>query len=100
MEKSYSLAVGSTAHINKTELQLLACGVAQVDIDIAKKESLKNDIRKQREPLLIEADIAISKVVDNNENAADLRVYRQALRDITTTFADDLANVVWPVKPL
>ena len=63
-------------------------------------ECQAREIRKQRAPLLIEADIAINKAADNNGNAADLRVYRQALRDITTTFADDLANVVWPVKPL
>lgn len=56
-------------------------------------------IRKQRTPLLIDADIAINKALDKGEDATALRVYRQALRDITTAFANDLANVAWPVKP-
>jgi hypothetical protein len=62
-------------------------------------ECQAREIRKQRAPLLAQADIAINKAVDKGENVTDLRAYRQALRDITTTFADDLANVVWPVKP-
>jgi hypothetical protein len=63
-------------------------------------ECQAREIRKQREPLLAQADIAINKALDKGEDVAPLRVYRQALRDITTTFANDLANVVWPVKPL
>jgi hypothetical protein len=63
-------------------------------------ECQAREIRKQRAPLLVNADIAINKAIDNGEDATPLRVYRQALRDITTTFANDLANVAWPVKPL
>jgi hypothetical protein len=63
-------------------------------------ECQAREIRKQREPLLVNADIAINKAVDKGEDATTLRVYRQALRDITTTFANDLVNVSWPVKPL
>jgi hypothetical protein len=63
-------------------------------------ECQAREIRKQRTPLLIAADVAINKAVDKGEGVAQLRVYRQALRDITTTFANDLANVAWPVKPL
>jgi hypothetical protein len=62
-------------------------------------ECQEREIRKQREPLLISADIAINKAIDNNQDVTPLRVYRQALRDITATFASNLANVVWPVKP-
>jgi hypothetical protein len=63
-------------------------------------ECQAREIRKQRAPLLAQADIAINKAIDKGEDATPLRVYRQALRDITTTFANDLANVAWPVKPL
>jgi Phage tail assembly chaperone protein len=62
-------------------------------------ECQAREIRKQRGPLLVEADIAINKALDKGEDTTALRVYRQALRDITTTFAGDLANVTWPVKP-
>jgi hypothetical protein len=62
-------------------------------------ECQAREIRKQRAPLLAQADIAINKAIDNGEDATPLRVYRQALRDITITFANDLANVAWPVKP-
>lgn len=62
-------------------------------------ECQAREIRKQRAPLLVDADIAINKAMDKGEDVAPLRAYRQALRDITTTFANDLANVVWPVKP-
>lgn len=62
-------------------------------------ECQAREIREQRKPLLIEADIAISKAIDNDKDTKALRVYRQALRDITTTFVGDLANVAWPVKP-
>lgn len=62
-------------------------------------ECQAREIRKQRSPLLATADIAINKALDKGEDVAPLRAYRQELRDITTTFADDLANVVWPVKP-
>lgn len=63
-------------------------------------ECQAREIRKQREPLLAQADIAINKAIDKDEDVTALRVYRQALRDITSTFAGDLANVTWPVKPL
>jgi hypothetical protein len=62
-------------------------------------ECQAREIRKQRAPLLADADIAINKAIDNGNDVTALRAYRQALRDITTTFAGDLANVVWPVKP-
>lgn len=62
-------------------------------------ECQAREIRKQRAPLLVDADIAINKAVDKGEDVTHLRAYRQALRDITTTFAGDLANAVWPVKP-
>jgi hypothetical protein len=63
-------------------------------------ECQAREIRKQREPLLTQADFAINKAIDKGEDATHLRVYRQALRDITTTFVNDLVNVSWPVKPL
>jgi hypothetical protein len=70
-----------------------------ISINSLHPECQAREIRKQRAPLLAQADIAINKAVDNGEDATPLRVYRQALRDITTTFANDLVNVAWPVKP-
>ena len=55
------------------------------------------EIRKQREPLLKEADVLIYKAEDLGQDTAALRTYRQALRDVTEQ--EDMANVVWPVKP-
>lgn len=71
-----------------------------IDFKDQHPECQAREIRNQRAPLLIDADIAISKAIDNDKDVKALRAYRQALRDITTTFAGDLANVVWPVKPL
>jgi len=56
-------------------------------------------IRKQREPLLDEADKLISKALDNSADASSFRAYRQELRDITTTFSGRLDEVLWPDKP-
>lgn len=71
-----------------------------INIEKQHPECQAREIRKQRAPLLASADIAINKAIDKGEDTTALRVYRQALRDITTTFANDLANVAWPVKPL
>jgi hypothetical protein len=71
----------------------------QTEIKNLHPECQARAIRKQREPLLAQADIAISKAIDNDKDTKALRTYRQALRDITTTFSGDLANVAWPVKP-
>lgn len=65
-----------------------------VDLSIEdKKYSL---VRKQRRPLLQEVDWRINKADDLGEDTAELRKYRQALRDITN---QDLSELKWPEKP-
>ena len=59
-------------------------------------ERIKGSLRSRREPLLKEADFEINKKIDKNEDATSWRVYRQALRDITS---GDLDNPNWPTKP-
>jgi len=56
-------------------------------------------VRAERDALLITADRLISKAVDNGEDPAALRAYRQALRDLPDQpgFAE---NVEWPEVPL
>jgi hypothetical protein len=95
-----TLIYNEKTYINHSETELLALSVPQAHINAAKTDVMLDIVRKQRAPLLDQADIAINKAIDKGEDATPLRVYRQALRDITTTFANDLANVAWPVKPL
>ena len=56
-----------------------------------------NLVRDQRVAMLLEADIEIFKAEDNAGNLTPLRVYRQALRDITK--GPDANNPAWPTKP-
>lgn len=54
-------------------------------------------VRKQRALLLSEADWRVQRAEDRGEPTADLRAYRQALRDITQ--GPDPENPAWPVRP-
>lgn len=63
----------------------------------SKDDRLKQMLRDERQPLLEEADYKINTLVDNNQDAAAWRTYRQQLRDITN--ASDLENVTFPSKP-
>jgi hypothetical protein len=54
-------------------------------------------IRKQRGPMLDEADWRIQRALDEGEDATQLIEYRRALRDITKQESPD--TVVWPTKP-
>jgi hypothetical protein len=58
-----------------------------------------NVIRAERVPLLTAADIAILKAEDSNQDTANWRQYRQALRDITgqSGFPE---KVKWPKVPM
>lgn len=53
----------------------------------------QSNFRTSRDKLLKEADIEVNKLIDNNLDATEWRVYRQALRDST---------IVWilPIKPI
>lgn len=44
---------------------------------------IKSEFRAERDKLLSEADILINKALDNNQDATNLRAYRQELRDAT-----------------
>lgn len=54
-------------------------------------------VRRERAPLLAEADWRIQRAEDRGEDAAPLRAYRQALRDVTEQ--PDPNHVAWPVQP-
>jgi hypothetical protein len=56
------------------------------------REAFEADFRKQRDALLVEADILINKAADLGQDTAALRAYRQALRDATVSW-------VMPTKP-
>lgn len=55
-----------------------------------------DDIRGKRDKLLLQSDY--TQVADWPGDKAAWATYRQALRDITTTFSDP-ASVVWPTPP-
>lgn len=72
------------------EAAMVAAKAAQFEIDDA-----LNNLREKRNELIAETDWwAMSDRTISPEQAA----YRQALRDITTTYSS-LEEVVWPVKP-
>lgn len=56
-----------------------------------------DEVRRQRVPLLLEADWRIRRAEDQGADTAFLRAYRQALRDVTTQ--PDPSNVAWPAAP-
>lgn len=56
-----------------------------------------DDVRRAREGLLVESDWRIQRAEDQGDDAAPLRSYRRALRDITKQ--SDPNNVEWPAKP-
>lgn len=65
--------------------------------DVVTDAEKLDGIRRRREPLLQEADIAIFKLEDAGSDTAAWRTYRQALRDVTAQ--SDLDNITWPTKP-
>lgn len=81
----------------------------QADKDSKDREDKLAGIRDHREPLLSEADIEVNKLEDAAGDAAPMRAYRQALRDVTESYKADMstldavsdvaADVTWPVKP-
>ena len=57
------------------------------------------DIRQERNQLLAETDWVITMHKEKGTNIpAAMKTYRQALRDITDTYASP-DDVVWPEKP-
>jgi hypothetical protein len=64
---------------------------------------LLENIRKERNALLDEADILINKTLDNDQDLTALKSYRIALRNMTEIYKADMSlldqEVVWPLKP-
>jgi hypothetical protein len=56
------------------------------------RDVFEANFRKDRDALLVEADILINKAVDLGQDTTALRAYRQALRDATVSW-------VMPTKP-
>lgn len=67
-----------------------------VDQDLPTDEHQWNDIKQKRNALLMETDW--TQLPDVSANIAEkYKLYRQALRDITTQ--TDPFNIAWPIKP-
>jgi hypothetical protein len=56
-----------------------------------------HNIRSKRNKLLADSDWIVIKSLETNTDYTDWKVYRQALRDITSQAT--FPNVVWPTKP-
>lgn len=79
--------------------------------DRDRRNDVLNALRAARKPLLDQADIEINKIMDAGLDASVMRIYRQALRDVTSTYIKvdgdpkvavdtiDLENFNWPQKP-
>lgn len=79
--------------------------------DRDRRNDILNALRAARKPLLDEADIEINKIMDAGLDASAMRAYRQALRDVTSSYIKvdgdpkvavdtiDLENFNWPQKP-
>lgn len=69
-----------------------------ITVDTTKLLELKMaKIRLERNALLAATDWAV--LPDSPVNTPELLTYRQALRDITTTYPNP-DNVIWPISPL
>lgn len=60
-------------------------------------DELAQEVRKQRNQLLADCDWIVIKSLETNNDFTDWKIYRQALRDITSQ--ETFPNVVWPTKP-
>lgn len=79
--------LGKEVYLNESNQLALRTKVVVVTWD---------DIRGKRNKLLLQSDY--TQVADWPGDKAAWATYRQALRDITTTFSDP-ASVVWPTPP-
>lgn len=68
------------------------------EINSINRESLLSGIRSRRDRLLSESDYTQLSDSTHLGTKDEWRLYRQALRDITTQ--TDLNNIIWPTKPL
>lgn len=62
-------------------------------------EQLSNEYKRERDGLLFQSDwTQLPDVSITTEKAQEWKVYRQALRDITTQVGFP-REIIWPVKP-
>jgi len=87
---------GSLIVPNVTQSKLDAI-IAGIDVAATKANQQWVLVRKRREPLLAQADIAINTCLDKGIDPSAWRTYRQALRDVTAQ--PDPFNVTWPKPP-
>lgn len=66
-------------------------------LEVIKDAKIK-EIRSQRNSLLSQADLEISKALDNEEDVMPWRKYRKALREMMDNLKDP-DKVVWPQPP-
>jgi hypothetical protein len=57
-----------------------------------------NQIRNQRNQKIQETDWEMVKALEKNDDATDLKTYRQSLRDIPQTQTNPF-SITWPEKP-
>ena len=68
------------------------------NLEFFEHQGLWMDVRRQRDQLLNETDWVVIKQTEQSGVVTEpWRVYRQALRDITTQ--TDPLNIVWPTRP-
>lgn len=60
-------------------------------------DNKKQNIRFERNQMLADCDWIVIKSLETNSDFTDWKIYRQALRDITSQ--ETFPNVVWPTKP-
>ena len=91
-KKVFNLETGETTIVELTPEEVAA---REAFIRDVRPLLLMSDLRTERNRLLAKTDyLALSDATLTDE----MRVYRQALRDLPANTADP-ANPVWPVKP-
>lgn len=84
---------------NFTESHALAAGIPQSVIDAAIAAQRWSEIRSRRDALLRACDYAVMPDYPlTDDQLAEVKAYRQALRDIPET-ADDPDAIEWPEQP-
>ncbi len=74
-------------------------GAVQINVNLARTQKI-NEIRAERNLRITESDKLILKYIDvgTAQQQADIRAYRQALRDLPTTVQTELAALTTPAQ--
>jgi hypothetical protein len=65
---------------------------------VVRNEYKLDEMRKIRQPLLIESDYLVNDATDKGIDETPFRQYRQALKNITEGL-DNPDDIVWPIVP-